>query len=310
MAAPALVSKAQCEALERCIEMMERGVEHKYWDLDPPSPRHLPCAERACRSRSPVPREKSHSYDNGKLQQDKEGTNPPKLTFEDRLSGLERDIQEIKNAILSQKGHALEATEGHEQPQVHSEKEHEKIVPAGAGITKEDSPPKAAFDQGNQAKAAEAIQALRADLRQLDTSSGSRTLQVTFRQQFSPKEVAQRVEMWKGASGPRIPVEPLEIQKNGVWKKPVGPVSFATAGGDARKFVLKLQLATSAKKLLKLSFQVKTSTNELTILGGKSALSEEAASMVMLFGAHNEAKVTAGSAPKFDLAHFFGEPMK
>lgn len=178
------------------------------------------------------------------------------------------------------------------------------------GTTKEDSPPKAAFDQENQAKAAEAIQALRADLRQLDTSSGSRTLQVTFRQQFSPKEVAQGVEMWKGASGPRIPVEPLEIQKNGVWKKPVGPVSFATAGGDARKFVLKLQLATSAKKLLKLSFQVKTSTNELTILGGKSALSEEAASMVMLFGAHNEAKVTAGSAPKFDLAHFFGEPMK
>ena len=285
-------------------------MEHKYWDLDPPSPRHLPCAERACRSRSPVPREKSHSYDNGKLPQDKEGTNPPKVTFEDRLSGLERDIQENKNAILSQKGHALEATKGHEQPQVHSEKEHEvgkskvAIVPAGAGTTKEDSPPKAAFDQENQAKAAEAIQALRADLRQLDTSSGSRTLQVTFRQQFSPKEVAQRVETWKGASGPRIPVEPLE------WKKPVGPVSFATAGGDARKFVLKLQLATSAKKLLKLSFQVKTSTNELTILGGKSALSEEAASMVMLFGAHNEAKVTAGSAPKFDLAHFFGEPMK
>lgn len=137
MAAPALVCKAQCEALERCIEMMERGVEHKYWDLDPPSPRHLPCAERACRSRSPVPREKSHSYDNGKLPQDKEGTNPPKVTFEDRLSGLERDIQENKNAILSQKGRALEATKGHEQPQVHSEKEHEvgkskvAIVPAG-----------------------------------------------------------------------------------------------------------------------------------------------------------------------------------
>lgn len=209
------------------------------------------------------------------MPQDKEGTNPPKLTFEDRLSGLERDIQEIKNAILSQEGHALEAAKGHEQPQVHIEKEHEvgkskvAIVPAGAGTTKEDSPPKAAFDQGNQAKATEAIQALRADLRQLDTSSGSRTLQVTFRQQFSPKEVAQRVEMWKGASGPRIAVEPLEIQKNGVWKKPVGPVSFATAGGDARNFVLKLQLATSAKKLLKLSFQVKTSTNELTILGGK-----------------------------------------
>lgn len=32
--------------------------------------------------------------------------------------------------------------------------------------------------------------------------------------------------------------------------------------------------------------------------------------MVMLSGAHNEAKVSAGSAPKFDFAHFFGEPMK
>ena len=113
-----IVCKAQCETLGQCIEMMEREV--KYWDLGPPSK-----ASSMRQTRLSVPRDRRTSSDNGKLPQDKGGNYPTKLTFEDRLSGLERDIQEIKNAILSQKGQALEQTKGHEQPHVHSEQEQE-----------------------------------------------------------------------------------------------------------------------------------------------------------------------------------------
>ena len=154
-----------------------------------------------------------------------------------------------------------------------------------------------------------AILELKNAIKELDTSTGARTIQVTFRRGFDPVEVAKRVEYWRGPSCEPIPVEPLEIKRHGTFRKPVGPQSFAVAGGDARKFVLKLQLAgaggQSTAKVRKLSLQVKVSSKELSVLGSKTVLSEEAVSMIMHFGPHDTAQIMAGSTPKFDVSAFF-----
>ncbi|CAE7895706.1 unnamed protein product [Symbiodinium necroappetens] len=166
-----------------------------------------------------------------------------------------------------------------------------------------------AFSQTQVDAARTAIRELKNAIKEVDTSTGARTIQVTFRRGFDPVEVAQRVEYWRGPCCEPIPVEPLEIKRHGTFRKPVGPQSFAVAGGDARKFVLKLQLAgtggQSTAKVRKLSLQVKTSSKELWVLGSKTVLSDEAASMIMHFGPHDSAQVLAGSTPKFDVSLFF-----
>ena len=121
-----------------------------------------------------------------------------------------------------------------------------------------------AFSPDEADLARKAVQELRSALKLLDTSTGSRTVLISFRKAFSPQEVAERVEVWKGLVGPKIPVEPLVVSRGGKWHKPVGPQSYATAGGDSRKFVLRLQIAV-ASKVKKLSLQVKVASKELTL---------------------------------------------
>ena len=162
-----------------------------------------------------------------------------------------------------------------------------------------------AFNHSQTEQARKAILELRSALKSLDTSTGGRTIQISFRKAFEPVEVAERVELWRGPTGPKIPVEPLVIKRGGKWSKPVGPQSFASAGGDSRKFVLRLQLA-NASKVEKLSLQVKVATRELMILGSKTVLGEEAPSIIMQFGPHSDVQIVAGSPPKFDVSQFFG----
>ncbi|CAE7241297.1 unnamed protein product [Symbiodinium natans] len=162
-----------------------------------------------------------------------------------------------------------------------------------------------AFTSKQTEQARAAIHDLRQAIKAVDTSTGARTIQISFRRPVDPIEVAERVEFWKGETGPKIPVEPLEIRRHGSWKKPVGPQSYATAGGDARKFVLRLQIASGAK-VKKLSLQVKVASKELLVLGAKTILTEEAPSMVMHFGPHADVQILAGAVQKFDVSQFFG----
>ena len=164
-----------------------------------------------------------------------------------------------------------------------------------------------AFGPEDSKLAQDAVLTLRRAVKEVEMNGG-KTVQILFRKPMEPRELAERVEFLYGPA-PQIPVEMLVRARGGTWKQPPMSQLHATVGGDARKFVLKVNLPQpNGKRPMKLSLQIKMSTRELSAVGSKATLVDLSVALTMQFGAFDKVTAAPGvAAAKVDISAFFGQ---
>ena len=117
---------------------------------------------------------------------------------------------------------------------------------------------------------------------------------------LSMMEVAQRLEGFNGADGPKIQVQQVTEGHGGVWRRPASTVWFAEKGGDERKAVFRLNVRPrqSYRKASRVSLQLNLAQRTLKVQSVKQNLLDFGVQWIAAFGpvARADADPAHGSA--------------